>query len=43
MLSSAVDNNVVKNTKYHKLVTKVNAIDKKIPRTSGLISKSQYN
>ena len=35
------DNDVVKNTVYNQLVTKVNFIDNKIPSTSGLVSKTQ--
>ena len=31
---------VVKKTVYIKLVTKVNAIDTKIPSTSGLVTKT---
>ena len=37
------DNDVVKNTVYNQLVTKVNLIDNKIPSTSGLVSKTQYD
>ena len=37
------DNDVVKNTVYNQLVTKVNFIDNKIPSTSGLVSKTQYD
>lgn len=42
-LSNAVDNNVVKSTMHDKLVTKLNAINNKVPRTNGLICKLQYN
>ena len=41
-LSNGVDNDV-KETVYDKLVTKVNAIDTKIPRTSKLATKTQYD
>ena len=37
------DNDVVKNTVYNQLVTKVNFIDNKIPSNSGLVSKTQYD
>ena len=40
-LSNVVDNVVVKKTVYDKLVIKVNAIDTKIPSTSGLVRKEQ--
>ena len=39
-LSNVVDN-VVKKTVYDKLVIKVNAIDTKMPSTSGLVRKEQ--
>ena len=42
-LSNLVDNDVVKKTVYYKLVTKVNAIDAKIPSTSWLVTKTQYD
>ena len=39
-----VDSDVVKKkTVYDKLVTRVNAIDSKIPNTSGLVTKTQYD
>ena len=38
-LRNAVHNDVVRKTRYSKLVTKVNAFDTKVPSTSGLISK----
>ena len=41
-MSNIVDNNVVKKTVYDKLVTKINAIDTKIPSTSGLVFKTQH-
>ena len=40
-LSNVVDNVVVKKTVYDKLVIKVNAIDTKMPSTSGLVRKEQ--
>ena len=42
-LSNTVENNVVTETIYGKLVTKINARDNKISCTSGLILNSQYN
>ena len=41
-MSNIVDNNVVKKTVYDKLVTKISAIDTKIPSTSGLVFKTQH-
>ena len=41
-LNNGVDNDV-KETVYDKLVTKVNAIDTKIPCTSKLATKTQYD
>ena len=41
-LSNVVDN-VVKNTIYGKLVIKVDTIDTKIPSTSGVVPKTQYD
>ena len=38
-----MDNDVIKKTVYNQLVTKVNAIDTKIPSTSGLFTETQYN
>ena len=35
--------NDVKKTVHDQLVTKVNAIDTKLPSTSGLISKTQFD
>ena len=42
-LSNVVNNNVVKKAMYDKLVIKVNAVNTKIPSTSGLVTKTQYN
>lgn len=42
-LSDIVDKDVVKETMYNKLGTKVNSIDGKIPSITGLIHKSQYH
>ena len=39
---NVVDNDIVKKL-YDKLVTKVNAITIKIPSTSGLVFKTQYD
>ena len=41
--SNAVNNNVLKKTVYDKLVINVDAIDTKIPRTSGLVTKTRYD
>ena len=38
-----MDNDVVKNTVHDKLFIEVSAIDKKIPSTSGLVTKTQYD
>ena len=40
-LVNVVDNNIVKKTVYDKLVTTINAIDTKIPSTSGLVFNTQ--
>ena len=42
-LIDVVDNEVVKNTKFNTLETKVNNLDKKIPDETTLIHKNQYN
>ena len=42
-LSDAVDHEVVKNTNFSKLKTKVNNLEKKIPDAITLIHKNQYN
>ena len=42
-LSKVVENNSIKKVVYDKLVTKVNAVDTKIPTTIGLVNKTQYN
>ena len=42
-LNDAVDNDVVKNTKFNTLKTKVNNLDKKIPDATTLIHINQYN
>ena len=41
--SNAVNNNVLKKTVYDKLVINVDAIDTKIPTTSGLVTKTRYD
>ena len=41
--SDVVDNEVVKNTKFNTLKTKVNSLEKKIPDTTNLIYINQYN
>ena len=41
--SNVVDNNVLKRKGYDKLVIKFNVIDTKIPCTSGLVTKTQYD
>ena len=42
-LSDVVDNEVVKNTKFNTLQTKVNNLEKKIPDATTLIHINQYN
>ena len=42
-LSNVVDNDFVKKTVYDKLMIKSNAIDTKIPSTTELVNKTQYN
>ena len=42
-LSDIVDNEVVKNTKFDRLKTKVNNLEKKTPNATTLIHVSQYN
>ena len=42
-LSDVVDNEVVKNTKFNILQTKVNNLEKKIPDATTLIHINQYN
>ena len=42
-LSDVVDNEVVKNTKFNTLKTKVNILEKKIPDATTLIHINQYN
>ena len=41
--SDVVDNEVVKNTKFNTLKTKVNSLEKKIPDTTNYIYINQYN
>ena len=41
-LSGVVDNEVVKNTKYSTLKTKVNSLEKKFPDATTLIHVNQY-
>ena len=42
-LSDVIDNDVVKNTKFNTLKTKVNNLEKKIPDATTLININQYN
>ena len=42
-LSDIVDNEVVKNTKFNTLKTKVNNLEKRIPDTTALIHINQCN
>ena len=42
-LSDVVDNEVVKNTKFSTLTTKVNNLETKIPDAAILIHINQYN
>lgn len=42
-LSNILDNGVLKKTVYNSLVTKVYAIDIKIPRTGRLVIRTQYD
>ena len=42
-LSDVVDNEVIKNTKFITLKTKVNNLEKKIPDGTSLIQINQYN
>ena len=42
-LSDLVDSQVVKNTKFNTLKTKVNKRNKKIPDATTLIDINQYN
>ena len=42
-VGDVVDNDVVKNTKFNKLKTKLDSLDKKIPDTTTLIHIYQYN
>ena len=42
-LSNVVDNDIDKKNMYRKLVTRVNYVDTKLPRTCGLVPKTQYN
>ena len=42
-LSDVVDNEVVKNTKFNTLKTKVNSLEKKIPDATTLIHINQYS
>ena len=41
--SNVVDNDVIKKPVHDRLVIKVNAIDSKIPSTSELVTKIQYD
>ena len=42
-LTDVLDNEVVKNKKINTLKTKVNNLGKKIPDTTNLIHRNQYN
>ena len=42
-LIDVMDNELVKNTKFNTLKTKVNSLEKKIPDASTLIHINQYN
>ena len=42
-LIDVVDNEVVKNTKFNTLKTKVNSLEKKIDDATTLIQTNQYN
>ena len=42
-LSDVVDNDVVKNTKFNTLKTKVYSLENKIPHATKLIHINQYN
>ena len=42
-LIDVADNEVVKNTKFNTLKTKVNNLEKKIPDATALIHINQYN
>ena len=42
-LSDVVDNELVKNTKFKTLGTKVNSLERKIPDVTTLIHINQYN
>ena len=42
-INGVVDNEVVKNTKFNALKTKVNSLEKKIPDATTLIHINQYN
>ena len=42
-ISDVVDNDVVKNTKFNLLKTKVNSLEKKISDATTLIHINQYN
>ena len=42
-LSNVVDNEVIKNTKFNTLKTKVNNLEKKIPDATTWIHINQYN
>ena len=41
--SNVVDNDVIKKPEHDRLVIKVNVIDSKIPSTSELVTKIQYD
>ena len=43
ILSDVVDNEVVKNTKFNTLKTKVNSLEKKIPDANTLIHRNKCN
>ena len=42
-LSNIVNNDVFKDTVYNQLARKANVIDATIPKTTGLVTKTQYD
>ena len=43
MVSDVVDNEVVENTKFNTVKRKVNILDQKVPDTTTLIHRNQYD
>ena len=43
MVSDVVDNEVVENTKFNTVKRKVNNLDQKVPDTTTLIHRNQYD